>query len=62
MNVSISDGEDMEIVFENPVNTEYCTIVDPYAEDKKVAWVKKDGKYTVTIDKLNPWRVKTILV
>ena len=62
MNVSISDGEDMEIVIENPVNMEYCTIVDPYADDKRVALIKKNGKYTVTIDKLNPWRVKTILV
>ncbi len=62
LNMSVSDGEDMEIVIENPANTEYCTIMDPYAEDKRVELIQKNGKYTVKVEKLNPWRVKTILL
>ncbi len=61
LNVSITRSENMRIAVTSPANTERCTVLDPYSEPKSVPVIKKNGSFTVTLDVLDPWRVKTIV-
>ena len=61
LNISITDSKDMHIVIDKPANTKECTIIDPYADDKKVEIEEKDGKFIVDVGTLAPWRVKSLI-
>ena len=36
LNISVLYREKLKIVIENSINTEYCTVVDSFAEDKRL--------------------------
>lgn len=61
LSVSITDCDNMEIAVRAPKNTEKCVLIDPYGENKEIKLCKKDGIYTAIIEKLAPWRTKTLI-
>ncbi len=61
-NVSMGDYEDLKIVINNPANEKECSVVYPFEEDKKIPLEKEGDSFTVKIDSLERWRIKTILL
>ncbi len=60
LNVSTTDYTDIELIVNNPENSKNCTLTNPYADSVKIPLSKKGDSYSVSIDSLNPWRIKTV--
>ena len=60
LNISITESNDMEIAVEAPANKNECTVIDPYYGEEKVK-ISQNGKFTIRVGNLSPWRVKSII-
>ena len=61
-NSSQGSYDDLELIINNPANEKECTLVSPYEEDKKCSLTRKGDSFSVKIDNLDNWRIKTILL
>lgn len=61
-NCCVTDAEDVKIAIHNPANTESYTLIDPYAADQELPLSKENDHYSIIIDEIRAWRVKTILL
>ena len=61
-NVSRGDYEDLKLVINNPANEKECIVTYPFEEDKKLPLEKEGDSFTVKIDSLERWKIKTILM